>query len=86
MRAKFPYKWPLALDLLKQQYDANKAKRLLSTQASLYTYYELGPNIEYTLLGATGFLTFDPENLEAIFSTHFEGLHSTSMLSWRSRK
>ena len=72
MRAKFPYKWPLALDLLKQQYDANKAKRLLFCQTPLFD--ELGPNIEYTLLGNAGFFTYDPENLEAILSTHFEGL------------
>lgn len=78
MKSKFPYKWPLALDLLKQQYDANKAKRLLSAQKPFFN--EFGPNIEYTLLGDTGFLTFDPENLEAIFSTHFEGRRAALML------
>ena len=78
MKAKIPYNWPLALDLLKLQYDANKAKRLLSAQTPFFT--ELGPNVEYTLFGDTGFLTFDPENLEAIFSTHFEGRHAVLIL------
>lgn len=72
MNAKVPYKWPLAVDLLKRQYDANKRKHLLFSQTPLFD--ELGPNIEFMLLGSPGFVTFDPENLEAILSTHFEGL------------
>ena len=72
MKAKIPYKWPLALDLLKQQYDANKRKILLCSQTPFFD--KLGPNVEYTLVGTSGFLTFDPENLEAVLSTNFEGL------------
>ncbi len=71
MAKKFPYKWPLALDLLKRQYDANKVKRLLESQTPYFD--EFGPNIEFTLFGGKGYLTFDPKNLEAILSTHFEG-------------
>ena len=72
MNGKLPYNWPLALDLLKQQYGANKAKRLLAAMTPLFK--ELGPNMEYTLFGRSSFLTFDPENLQAIFCTHFEGV------------
>ena len=71
MNAKIPYKWPLALDLLKRQYDANQKKILLSAQTPFFD--ELGPNVEYTLFGTSGFLTFDPENLEAVLSSCFEG-------------
>ena len=76
MKAKIPYKWPLALDLLKRQYDANKRKTLLFSQTPFFD--ELGPNVEYTLFGTEGFLTFDPENLEAVLSTNFEGLYTNS--------
>ncbi len=63
--------WPFVLDLLKRQYDANKVKRLLAFQAPYFD--EFGPNIEFTLFGGKGCLTFDPKNLEAILSTLFEG-------------
>lgn len=72
MGSKFPYKWPFALDLLKRQYDANKTQRLLAFQTPYFD--RLGPNIELRLFGEVGYLTFDPENLEAILSTNFEGL------------
>lgn len=35
-------------------------------------YDGLGPNIEQTLLGNTGFVTIDPENIEVMLSTRFE--------------
>ena len=73
MNGKLPYEWPLALDLLKQQYDANKEKRLLYAQTPWFD--KTGPNMEVTLIGTKGFMTFDPENLEAVYSTNFEGLN-----------
>lgn len=73
MRSIFPYKWPFALDLLYNQYQVNKTQRLLASQTPFFN--ELGPNIKLSLLGETGFLTFHPENLEAILSTKFDGLY-----------
>ena len=73
MRARwvFPYKWPFTLDVLYRQYQVNKTQRLLAFQT---TYFEkLGPTIEFRLFGDVGFFAFDPENIEAILSTHFEG-------------
>lgn len=35
-------------------------------------YNGLGPNIEQTLLGNTGLVTIDPENIEVMLSTRFE--------------
>jgi len=66
------YKWPLALDLVKRGFKAGRQKKLLA----LFTYYfeELGgPTAELTILGGTGYVTKDPENIEAILSTQFHG-------------
>ena len=71
MKAKFPYQWPWALDLLYRQYNAHKTQRLLAAQTPYFD--ELGLSIEMRLFGDVGYLTFDPSNLEAILSTHFEG-------------
>ena len=78
MNAKVPYKWPLAIDLLTRQYNANKSQRLFAAQTQIFE--PLGPNVEFTLLGNIGYVTFDPKNVEAILSTHFEdyGLGSRS--------
>ena len=66
-----PYKWPWALDVVKRGFRAGRQKRLLS----LFTEYfkELGPTVELTILGGTGYATMDPENIEALLSTHFDG-------------
>ncbi|KAL8731008.1 MAG: hypothetical protein Q9166_003659 [cf. Caloplaca sp. 2 TL-2023] len=69
-RSLFPYKWPFALDLLYRQYQINKTKRLLAAQKPFFD--DLGSTIELRLFGDVGFLTFDPDNIEAILSTHFE--------------
>ena len=64
-------KWPLALDVIKQGLRAGRQKRLLA----LFTEYfeDLGPTAELTILGGTGYATKDPENVEAILSTQFNG-------------
>jgi hypothetical protein len=56
IKVKLPYKWPLAIDIVRKGFDRG-----------------LGPNIEQTLLGGTGFVTIDPENIETMLSTRFEG-------------
>lgn len=65
------YKWPLALNIVKRGFRAGRQKKLLS----LFTEYfkELGPTVELTILGGTGYATMDPENIEAVLSTHFDG-------------
>lgn len=67
------YKWPLALDVVKRGFAFGRNKKLLA----LFTeYFELlgGSTVELTLLGGTGYATKDPENIEALLSTHFDGV------------
>ncbi|CAG8058938.1 unnamed protein product [Penicillium salamii] len=75
-----PYKWPLALDILKRQYDASSEQQLLLFQSQYFD--KLGPNMTFKLFGNQGYLTADPKNVEAILSTNFEGLlkHSRELL------
>jgi len=72
------YKWPLALDVVKRGFKAGRQKKLLG----LFTEYfeELGPTAELTILGGTGFATKDPENIEAVLSTRFDGTSMNSIL------
>ncbi|KAL9034041.1 MAG: hypothetical protein Q9180_005625, partial [Flavoplaca navasiana] len=65
-----PYKWPLALDILKRQYDVLPSQRLL---ASYTEDMEKMPNLEIHLFGQIGYVTTDPKNIESILSTRFEG-------------
>jgi hypothetical protein len=71
INVKLPYKWPLAIDIVKKGFRAHWDKRLLQLFQELY--HGLGPNIEQTLLGSTGFVTIDPENIETMLSTRFGG-------------
>ena len=66
------YKWPLALDIVKKGFIAGRQKKLLA----LFTeYFEQlgGSTVELTILGGTGFATKEPENIEALLSTQFDG-------------
>lgn len=72
MGTKFPHKWPFALDVLKRQYDANSGQRLLAFQTHFFD--KLGPNMELKLLGAVGYMTIEPKNVEALLSSRFEGM------------
>ncbi|KAL8716873.1 MAG: hypothetical protein Q9225_005833 [Loekoesia sp. 1 TL-2023] len=69
MENVLPYKWPLALDILKRQYDVLPSQRLL---ASYSKDIDKMPNMEIHLFGQVGYLTTDPRNLESILSTRFE--------------
>lgn len=64
-----PYRWPLALDLLKRQYDILFSDH---TFEGLTPYFDLAATCCIHLFGATGYFTTDPDNVEAILSTHFE--------------
>ncbi|KAK4184534.1 cytochrome P450 [Podospora australis] len=64
-----PYKWPLALDLLKRQYEILFSER---TFEGLTPYFNIAGTACIHLFGATGYFTTDPDNIEAILSTKFE--------------
>ena len=70
METKIPYQWPLALDVLKLQYDALPSKRVLAFQRR---YLDKSLNLKLNLFGQTGYMITDPKNLESILSSRFEG-------------
>jgi hypothetical protein len=71
---KLPYKWPLALDVFKRQYDALVSGNLLAFQAEYFDQTNVGQTFQVKLLGKVGYFTTDPKNIEAIVSTNFEGM------------
>jgi hypothetical protein len=71
MTAKVHCAWPLGLDIIYNGFQAHWNGRLLAFMQQIYD--GLGPNIEQALLGATGLVTMDPENIEAMLSGKFEG-------------
>lgn len=71
MRTKIPYEWPLGLDIVKRQYDALGSQHLLAFQLQ---YLDHKPNLELRHLGMVGYVTTDPENIESMLSTRFEGI------------
>lgn len=71
MEKWLPYKWPLALDILKRQYDAVSRQQLLSYQSQFFN--NIGTTLAFKLFGNQGFVTIEPENVEAILSKKFEG-------------
>jgi cytochrome P450 len=66
---RVPYKWPLALDLLKIQYDALLSGHTLEV---LTKYITIASTVKFEQWGVTGYITTDPENIETILSTRFE--------------
>ena len=71
MTVQFPVKWPFGIDVLRAQLAAIADNRLFAYQQPFID--DLGPNFKIKMLGATGYTTTDPENIEAILSTRFEG-------------
>lgn len=78
METVLAYKWPLALDILKLQYDALPDQRLLAFQSP---YMEKMPNMKLHLLGNVGYMTTDPKNIESILQTNFEGANKSPISS-----
>ncbi|KAJ5678691.1 n-alkane-inducible cytochrome p450 protein [Penicillium macrosclerotiorum] len=76
-----PYKWPLALDLLKRQYEIFFGEH---TFEQLTPYFDIAATCRINLFGLTGYFTTDPENVEAILSTSFKdyGLGSRRLASF----
>lgn len=60
---------PLALDVLKRQYDALFSEHSFETMSE---YFDIAATVGIEFFGTTGFLTTDPENIETILSTRFE--------------
>ena len=77
MKAKYLCRWPLGLDVLYAQYTAIVEKRLLAYQQRYID--DLGPNLEIQILGSVGYTTLDPQNVEAILSTRFDGTLCTAI-------
>ena len=69
--AQLPVKWPLGIDVLRAQLAAIADNRLFAYQQPFID--NLGPNFVIKMLGAEGYTTIDPQNLEAMLSTRFEG-------------
>ncbi|KAH6672294.1 cytochrome P450 [Halenospora varia] len=67
-----PYRWPLGLDIMKAQYDALVSGHLLAGQIEWWDADGMGKTFRVKLLGAVGYVTHDPQNLETILSTRFE--------------
>ena len=80
MVPRVPYKWPLALDLLKVQYEALFSGHTLE---ALTDYITIAGTIRLELWGVTGYITTDPENVDTILSKRFEdyGLGSRRLAS-----
>lgn len=76
MKSRVPYKWPLALDLLKSQCDANSDKHLMRFQSQYHD--SLGANFEIILFGNSGYVSTDPNTIETLLSTRFEGKNTKS--------
>ena len=71
MTVQLPVKWPFGIDILRAQLIAIADNRLLAYQQPFID--NLGPNFKIKMLGAMGYTTMDPKNLEAMLSTRFEG-------------
>ncbi|KAF2829588.1 cytochrome P450 [Ophiobolus disseminans] len=64
-----PYKWPLALDLLKQNYEILFSDH---TFEKLTPYFDIAKTCCIHLFGVTGYFTTDPDNIETILSAKFD--------------
>tara|TARA_R110002060_G_scaffold60380_7_gene70057 strand:+ start:1293 stop:1469 length:177 start_codon:yes stop_codon:yes gene_type:complete len=57
--------------VLKDGFKAGRDKKLLAFFTKHFD--QLSPTAEVRILGGIGFVTQDPENIEALLSTQFEG-------------
>ena len=64
-----PYKWPLAIDLIVKQYQILFTNHFFELSTP---YWNIAGTARIEFFGVTGFFTTDPENVEAVLSTHFE--------------
>lgn len=62
------------------QYDALKSGNLFEAQLQYFRKHGMGRTFEIKLFGKVGFLTTDPENVQAILVTNFEGQGPSHLL------
>jgi hypothetical protein len=75
--------WPLGLDMLVKALKYARTMQIL--QFFLEVVDDNGTTFVQDLLGARGIDTVDPENIEAVLSTNFEGTYvSPVSQTWRS--
>lgn len=67
-----PYKWPLAIDVFKSQYDALRSGNLLAYQADYFKEAQLGHTFQVKLLGRIGYFTMNPRNLEYMIQRNYD--------------
>ncbi|KAL6713829.1 hypothetical protein ACLMJK_008323 [Lecanora helva] len=63
--------WPWGIDRLLQIYIADKNSRLM--ELFLFHFQDVGNTLEQRFLGTPAFGTIEPRNLEAMFSSRFDG-------------
>ena len=66
---------PLGVDRLEQIFRANAESRLM--ELFLFHFRQTGYTLQQIFLRAPAFGTVDPANLEAMFSTKFNGISPT---------
>ncbi len=65
------FRWPLAIDIIVEAFRADKQGLIL--EFFLRIVSRTGNTFEQRILGARGIDTQDPQNIEAILSTQFNG-------------
>ena len=63
-------KWPFGIDVIKAQFEAIREDRLFAYQQTFVD--QLSPTFMMNLLGSWGYVTTDPENVEAVLSSRFD--------------
>jgi len=69
---RLSFRWPLAIDIIVEAFNADKQGHILDF--FLKCVSRTGNTFEQRILGARGIDTQDPQNIEAILSTQFNGM------------
>jgi hypothetical protein len=70
--------------MVKSGFRAGREKKLLAFFTKHFD--QLSPTAEVKILGGIGYVTQDPENIEALLSTHFQGKTPDSLFSLHTSK
>jgi hypothetical protein len=69
--ARLNFRWPLAIDLIVEAFSADKQGLILEFFVKIVS--QTDNTFEQVILGGRGIDTQDPENIEAILSSQFNG-------------
>jgi hypothetical protein len=69
---RLSFRWPLAIDIIVEAFNADKQGHILDFFVKCVS--RTGNTFEQRILGARGIDTQDPQNIEAILSTQFNGM------------